>query len=112
VNASTRALADLARAGNRVLREPSMQVAFEIHHLADRPGQLADIVARDPDGSGFAETLSSSANGVGLVIGTRVGDAHTQPRSPGQRLAGQRLPGQRHGAWAELERDESGCGRA
>jgi hypothetical protein len=56
-----------------------MQVAFEIHHLADRPGQLADIVARDPDGSGFAETLSSSANGVGLVIGTRVGDAHPQP---------------------------------
>jgi len=109
VNASTRALADLARAGNRVLREPSMQVAFEIHHLADRPGQLADILARDPDGGGFAETLSSSANGVGLVIGTRVGDAHTQPRSPGQRLAGQRLPGQRHGAWAELERDESGC---
>ena len=99
MNASTRALADLARAGNRVLREPSMQVAFEIHHLADRPGQLADIVARDPDGSGFAETLSSSANGVGLVIGTWVGDAHPHPR----------MPSQGHGAWAELERDENGC---
>jgi hypothetical protein len=68
-------LADLARAGYRVLHEPSMQVEFEIHHLVDRPGGLAGIVARDPDGRAFAETLSSGAHGVGLVIGTRIADA-------------------------------------
>ncbi|MGH3567721.1 MAG: hypothetical protein ACRDRH_17160 [Pseudonocardia sp.] len=91
--ASTRALADLARAGYRVLHEPSMQVEFEIHHLVDRPGGLVKIVARDPAGSGFAETLSSGANGVGLVIGTRIGDS---PVHPGSRE-------HQHGAWVQLE---------
>ena len=74
-SATAHELADLARAGYRVLHEPSMQVEFEIHHLVDRPGGLAGIIARDPDGSGFAETLSSGANGVGLVVGTRIADA-------------------------------------
>ena len=55
-----------------------MQVEFEIHHLVDRPGGLAGIVARDPAGHGFAEMLSSGANGVGLVVGTRIAD------TPGQ----------------------------
>jgi hypothetical protein len=82
--ATARELADLARAGYRVLHEPSMQVEFEIHHLVDRPGGLAGIVAQDQTGHGFAETLSAGANGVGLVVGTRVADA------PGRahRLAG------------------------
>jgi hypothetical protein len=74
-SATVRELADLARAGYRVLREPSMHVEFEIHHLVDRPGGLAGIIARDPGGSGFAETLSAGANGVGLVVGTRIADA-------------------------------------
>ena len=77
-SATAHELADLARAGYRVLHEPSMQVEFEIHHLVDRPGGLAGIVARDPAGHGFAETLSSGANGVGLVVGTRIAD------TPGQ----------------------------
>lgn len=76
---TTRELADLARAGYRVLQEPSMQVEFEIHHLVDRPGGLAGIVARDPDGSGFAETLSTGANGAGVVIGTRIADGPGRP---------------------------------
>jgi hypothetical protein len=74
-SATAHELADLARAGYRVLHEPSMQVEFEIHHLVDRPGGLAGIVARDPAGHGFAETLSAGANGVGLVVGTRIADA-------------------------------------
>ena len=74
-SATAHELADLARAGYRVLHEPSMQVEFEIHHLVDRPGGLAGIVARDPTGHGFAETLSAGANGVGLVVGTRIADA-------------------------------------
>jgi hypothetical protein len=74
-SATAHELADLARAGYRVLHEPSMQVEFEIHHLVDRPGGLAAIIARDPAGSGFAETLSAGANGVGLVVGTRIADA-------------------------------------
>ena len=73
-SATAHELADLARAGYRVLHEPSMHVEFEIHHLVDRPGGLAGIIARDPDGSGFAETLSAGANGVGLVVGTRIAD--------------------------------------
>ncbi|MDT7566456.1 MAG: hypothetical protein QOG76_5080 [Pseudonocardiales bacterium] len=95
MTASTRALADLARAGYRVLHEPSTQVEFEIHHLADRPGALVDIAARGSDRSGFAETLSSGAHGVGLVIGTRIGDS---PAHPGSRE-------HQHGAWVELEHD-------
>ena len=68
-----------------------MQVEFEIHHLVDRPGGLAGIVARDPAGHGFAETLSAGANGVGLVVGTRIADA------PGRALpAGRRLGPARH----------------
>lgn len=74
-SATVRELADLARAGYRVLHEPSMLVDFEIHHVVDRAGGLAGIVARDPAGRGFAETLSAGANGVGVVVGTRIAEA-------------------------------------
>jgi hypothetical protein len=54
-----------------------MKVDFEIHHIADRPGYLMKLLGAT-DGSEstdktstFIETLSSSANGIGLVIGTR-----------------------------------------
>ena len=38
--ASPRDLADLARAGYVILRQPLMQVMFEVHHVPDRPGYL------------------------------------------------------------------------
>jgi hypothetical protein len=66
---SPRALAELARAGYSSLLHPSMDVDFEVHHLRDQPGYLADILDPEP-GQGFLETLSSGANGIGLVIGT------------------------------------------
>ncbi|MFI5589241.1 hypothetical protein ACIA5G_29590 [Amycolatopsis sp. NPDC051758] len=75
---SVKALAALARAGYWSLCQPLTEVEFEVHHIVDRPGYLFSLVAGDR-GAGkkgkksrfFLETLSSSANGVGLVIGTR-----------------------------------------
>ena len=66
---STRALAGLARAGSSTVRGPSMQVSFEVHHVEDRPGYLRDLLAS----ASLRETLSPSANGLGLVVATRVG---------------------------------------
>lgn len=104
-SASPRDLADLARAGYVILREPSMQVTFEVHHLVDRPGYLVDYLHRSRLGSGstrsrfptddlrlpnvssaasfpsdeanlsFGETLTSGSRGLGLVIVTRAGVA-------------------------------------
>lgn len=91
--ASPRDLADLARAGYVMLRQPLMQVTFEVHHVTDRPGYLAEYVARaaPSDGSdgahGFGETLTSSADGMGLVIVTRTGvgaGSYRQYKSGGQ----------------------------
>lgn len=103
MNSSARALADVVRAGYRVLHEPSMQVEYEIHHLADGPGRLAEILSgEDPRQAGFAETLSTCANGVGLVIGTRVGTAvDTAPPRPGSAE-------REHSAWVQLDLDEAG----
>lgn len=76
---SARDMADLARAGYVIVRQPLMEVSFEVHHVADRPGYLADVVKNDPAALGrnardaFAETLTSAANGVGLVVVTRTG---------------------------------------
>jgi hypothetical protein len=69
---SARALADLARAGYSAMRQSNRTVNFEVHHIIDRPGYLFDLVG----GGGadeFVETLCSAANGVGLVIRTRLG---------------------------------------
>jgi hypothetical protein len=74
---SPRDLADLARAGYVVLRQPLMQVTFEVHHVVDRPGYLFDRVAKNPSveisntNYGFGETLTTSAYGLGLVVVTR-----------------------------------------
>lgn len=80
---STRDLADLARAGFEIARQTLMTVDFEIHHLTDRPADLAALLPQPPEdpeapvnGSAawqpnFLETMTSSANGVGVVIGTR-----------------------------------------
>jgi hypothetical protein len=51
-SASPRDLADLARAGYLILRQPFMQVTFEVHHINDRPGYLIDYLHRsrpEPD---------------------------------------------------------------
>jgi hypothetical protein len=45
-SASPRDLADLARAGYMMLRQPFMQVTFEVHHIADRSGYLVDYLYR------------------------------------------------------------------
>ncbi|WP_460519668.1 hypothetical protein [Flindersiella endophytica] len=71
---STRTVADLAKAGYTVLRTSQMQVKFEVHHLHDRPGYLRRLMmpgANDPQRKIFSESLSSSANGIGLVICAR-----------------------------------------
>ncbi len=83
------ALADLARAGYLSMRQPFMQVDFEVHHLKDRPGYLDDLLraptlrgdggsqsrGKHRDVGTFMETLSTSSFGVGLVVGTRTGKA-------------------------------------
>ncbi len=56
---SPRDLADLARAGYVMLRQPLMQVTFEVHHVTDRPGYLIDYLdqlrsATDPASSVFS----------------------------------------------------------
>ncbi|MET8837211.1 hypothetical protein ABZV78_25300 [Micromonospora sp. NPDC004540] len=87
--ASPAALADLARAGHLMARQSFMQVTFEVHHVEDRGGYLRELLSqRVEDGRKNApaegepaervadvprETLSSAANGVGLVIGTYAG---------------------------------------
>lgn len=45
-SASPRDLADLARAGYVILRQPFMQVTFEVHHIVDKPGYLVDYLNR------------------------------------------------------------------
>jgi hypothetical protein len=49
-SASPRDLADLARAGYVMLRQPFMQVTFEVHHINDRPGYLIDYLYRSRPG--------------------------------------------------------------
>ena len=76
-SASPRDLAELARAGYAILSQPLMQVTFEVHHVADRPGYLMEYLAPDRTGASasprhsFGETLTSSAEGLGLVVVTR-----------------------------------------
>ena len=77
---STRGMADLARAGYAIMQQPSTQLEFEVHHLADRPGYLHDNTPIESEAtlpgqtagtaSMAVETLVSAANGVGLVIRT------------------------------------------
>ena len=75
---SPRALAELARAGSSMLRQPTMRVAFEVHHVRDRPGYLCDVLrgkhavgAVSADPPRFVEAIASAAYGVGVIIGTR-----------------------------------------
>jgi hypothetical protein len=93
-SASPRDLADLARAGYAILRQPLMQVTFEVHHVDDRPGYLADYLLRQESegtaiGASFGETLTSSAGGLGLVVVTRAAVAKGSRR---QYLSGGHVP--------------------
>lgn len=80
---SLRELAEIARAGYAILRQPFMQVDFEVHHITDRPRYLHDLLTIAPPAGqprlagvgSFAETLSSSAHGIGFVTATRTGRA-------------------------------------
>jgi hypothetical protein len=77
---STRDLADLARAGYGILRQPFTRVNFEVHHTSDRPGYMRENLLIDRSAGRAAtavqespmvgESIVSAANGVGMVIGT------------------------------------------
>jgi hypothetical protein len=84
--ASPRTLAELARSGFSLVREPSMRVVYEVHHVDDHPRYLHDVLAgrpgthdprdeavnaEDETAVRFIETLTTSAYSAGLVIGTR-----------------------------------------
>ncbi|MFG2099856.1 hypothetical protein ACGFJ5_04575 [Micromonospora echinaurantiaca] len=112
-DASPAALADLARAGFLMARQSLMQVNFEVHHVRDRAGYLRELFDRravaersptpgadrgrnggtpdaaPPPAERPRETLSSAANGVGLVIGTYAG---ALPRDMQRRRQGSDLP--------------------
>jgi hypothetical protein len=68
---SVRNVADLARAGFEIARQPVTQVDFEVHHAVARHGYLRDLVSSGSDSAVFLETLCSATNGAGVVIGTR-----------------------------------------
>lgn len=75
--ASARDLADLAVGGYATLHQPRMQVAFEVHHLADRPGYLVDYLSRPLEsgfhqpGHGLGEAMLSNAYRLGFLAATR-----------------------------------------
>ncbi|MEV6873362.1 hypothetical protein [Amycolatopsis sp. NPDC051128] len=68
---SVRNVADLARAGFEIARQPVTKVDFEIHHAMARHGYLRELVSTGSDSAVFLETLCSATNGAGVVIGTR-----------------------------------------
>lgn len=77
---SVRTLSELARSGYNLMRQPFTEVAFEVHHVADRPGQLLELLRRENQPASFLETMTSGANGSGVVVGTRLGDTHSSQR--------------------------------
>lgn len=95
---SVRSLADIARAGFSMVRQPTMRVAYEVHHVADRPGYLYEVlksrqstdpkkapaetgVSDHPEPERFIESLTTAAHGAGLVIGTRTVSGAPAPSS-------------------------------
>jgi hypothetical protein len=72
---SVRALSELARSGYNLMLQPSTELEFEVHHVGDRPGRLLELLRSEEEPSRFLETMSSGANGVGVVVGTRLRDA-------------------------------------
>jgi hypothetical protein len=74
-SSSVRTLAELARTGYNLMRQPLTEVEFAVHHVEDRPGRLLELLRGEEPPSCFLETMSSGANGAGVVVGTRLGDA-------------------------------------
>lgn len=75
VSASSRGLAQLARAGFALVRNPITRIGYEVHHVDDQPGYLYRILNERKDDRDrlFVETLTSAAYSTGLVIGVRTG---------------------------------------
>ncbi|WP_203612691.1 hypothetical protein [Amycolatopsis sp. SID8362] len=98
---SVRNVADLARAGFEIARQPLTKVDFEVHHAMARHGYLRDLVTANADDAIFLETLCSATNGAGVVIGTRTRKPldgteiveHVDGRQPAER------PEQNDGGW-------------
>ncbi|GLY65645.1 hypothetical protein [Amycolatopsis taiwanensis] len=94
---SIRTLADLARAGFEIARQPVTKVDFEVHHVRDRPGYLRDLAGGGEETMAFLETLCSSAAGVGVAIGARTrkraDDAEAVGPHDGQQRAEPPQPG-------------------
>ncbi|RZQ63796.1 hypothetical protein [Amycolatopsis suaedae] len=98
-------IADLARAGFQIARQSLTTVDFEVHHVEARPGYLRGLAPFLGDAP-FLEALCSAANGGGVAIGTRTGEASaamTGRPADGQRRCGREdVPGGwvfQHSAW-------------
>ncbi len=98
---SVRNVADLARAGFEIARQPITEVDFEVHHAMARHGYLRDLVAADADRAVFLETLCSATNGAGVVIGTRTRRPPdgTEPAAPAADPPAAVRPHQSDGGW-------------
>ena len=98
---SVRNVADLARAGFEIARQPVTKVDFEVHHAMARHGYLRDLVSADSESAVFLETLCSATNGAGVVIGTRtrkpLDGTEVVERADGQQPA--EPPQQHPGGW-------------
>jgi hypothetical protein len=98
---SVRNVADLARAGFEIARQPVTKVDFEVHHAAARAGYLRELVSAGTDSAVFLETLCSATNGAGVVIGTRtrkpLDGTEVVERVDGQQPA--ERPQQNAGSW-------------
>ena len=71
---SFRTLSELARSGYNLMLQPLTEVEFEVHHVVDRPGRLLELLQNEEQPACFLETMSSGANGSGVVVGTRLDD--------------------------------------
>lgn len=98
---SVRNVADLARAGFEIARQPVTKVDFEVHHAMARPGYLRELVTADADDAVFLETLCSATNGAGVVIGTRTRKPPdgTEPVEPAGDLQPAERPRQNARGW-------------
>jgi hypothetical protein len=79
-------LPDLAQAGFAMTTTPSMEVDYAVHHVADLQGYLLSLLRDDPAAATpvrrrFVETLSASANGLAVVVGTAAGSTGPGARS-------------------------------
>lgn len=82
------ALSDVARAGAEIAGSSGPVMTFTVDHVQDRPGYLSEVISGSFE-TPPRQTLSSSANGVGLVILTskdQVGASSDSPDAPPVRV--------------------------